>query len=146
MGPPRPVKTLKTNCTTKYPSRFESAVNKLQSIAELASTGVNDTTPVEDQYDAFSKHIASQLRELPMTSFLILQQKIQELITQERLAQLNQVQLVLSSANSNSNDDGNTLSNKYVYVSHEEPLNTSGLDVLQQAIITIANAQVENQE
>ncbi|KAF5283136.1 hypothetical protein FQR65_LT14065 [Abscondita terminalis] len=119
---------------------------RLQGIAELACTGLKDTTPGEDQYDAFSKHIASQLRELPMRSFLMLQQKFQELITQERLAQLNQVQLVLSPANSNSNDDSNTLSNNYVYVSHEEPLNTSGLDVLQQALITIGNAQVENQE
>lgn len=82
-----------------------------------------------------------------MRSFLMIQQKCQELITQERLAQLNQVQLVLSPANSNSNDDSNTLSNNYVYyVSHEEPLNTSGLDVLQQALITIGNAQVENHE
>lgn len=111
MGPPLPVKNLKTNCTTKYPSRFESAVNRLQGIAELACTGLKDTTPGEDQYDAFSKHTASQLRKLPMRSFLMLQQKFQELITQERLAQLNQVQLVLSPANSNSNDDSNTLSN-----------------------------------
>lgn len=72
MGPPRPVKNSKTNCTTKYPSRFESAVNRLQGIAELTCTGLKDTTPGEDQYDAFSKHIASQLRELPMRSFLML--------------------------------------------------------------------------
>ncbi|KAG8318807.1 hypothetical protein J6590_105282 [Homalodisca vitripennis] len=67
--PSRPIKTIKTNWTTKYPSRFESAINKLQGITEVASQGLLQApATVEDQYDAFSKHIASQMRELPIRS------------------------------------------------------------------------------
>jgi len=35
------------------PNRFENSINKLQKIAEMA------TTDTEDQYDIFGKHIAS---------------------------------------------------------------------------------------
>lgn len=47
---------------------------------------------VEDQYDSFGKHIASQMRELPIRSFILLQQRFQELITQERLAHIDTTQ------------------------------------------------------
>lgn len=43
----------------------------------------------EDEYDKFGQHIASQLRQLPLRSFIVLQSKFQTLITQERLAALN---------------------------------------------------------
>jgi len=53
-----------------------------QKIAEMA------TADTEDQYDQFGKHLASQLREVPLKSFIVLQSKIQNLITKERLANL----------------------------------------------------------
>jgi len=46
------------------------------------------STDTEDQYDTFDKHLASQMQELPLKSFIILQSKFQNLITEERLANL----------------------------------------------------------
>lgn len=71
-------------------NRFDNTVNKLQHIAQLTS---EDT---EDQYDIFGKHLASQLRDLPLRSFILLQSKIQNLITEERLNNLNNSNIVQS--------------------------------------------------
>lgn len=84
MLPPKRTNLLKRN--KQPPSTFEVTVNKLQQIAELANT---DT---EDQYDKFAVHLASQLRELPLKSFILLQSKIQNLITEERLTALDESQ------------------------------------------------------
>lgn len=84
MLPPQPVKFLiKQPRGKQLPSKFENTVNKLQQITELTPADA------EDQYDTFSKHLASQLRELPIRSFNFLQSKIQHLITEERIANLN---------------------------------------------------------
>lgn len=83
MLPPQLAKSLKRLPRHKQlPSRFENTVNKLQKIVELIQ--VDD----EDQYDTFAKHLASQLRELPLRSFIMLQSKIQNLITEERITNL----------------------------------------------------------
>lgn len=79
--PPIRIK-LGSPCTKQIPNRFENSINKLQKIAEMA------TADTEDQYDKFGKHLASQMRELPLKSFIILQSKFQNLITEERLANL----------------------------------------------------------
>jgi len=79
--PPKRIK-LGLPCTKQIPNRFENSINKLQKIAEMA------TADTEDQYDNFGKHLASQMRELPLKSFIILQSKFQNLITEERLANL----------------------------------------------------------
>lgn len=55
----------------------ESAISKLQDIAQ--------SCPIEDEYDSFAKHIAMQMRQLPVHSYVMLQEKIQSLITIERL-------------------------------------------------------------
>jgi len=47
----------------------ESAISKLQNISQ--------NQYLEDQYDRFGKHVAEQLRELPLRSFVVLQEKIQ---------------------------------------------------------------------
>jgi len=84
MLPPHPEKFLKQQAQHKQlPSMFEKTVNKLQKITEQS------TADTEDQYDIFSKHLASQLRELPTRSFNFLQSKIQNLITEERMACIN---------------------------------------------------------
>ncbi|CAI6369695.1 unnamed protein product [Macrosiphum euphorbiae] len=72
--PPKRIK-LGLPCTKQLQNRFENSINKLQKIAEMA------TTDTEDQYDTFGKHLASQMRELPLKSFIILQSKFQNLIT-----------------------------------------------------------------
>lgn len=122
MAPPtHPTKVLKTGMTTKHPSRFETAINKLQSIAELASSQPIEI--VEDQYDKFAKHIASQLRELPMRSFVSIQNQFQQIITNERLRHLDMA------AYSPSTADLFTLHN----AAHSS--NANGLDILQQALV-----------
>ncbi|KAG5884246.1 hypothetical protein JTB14_011735 [Gonioctena quinquepunctata] len=66
MVPPQRAKVLKRFPSNKrQPTGFESAVTKLQQIAE------STTADTEDQYDQFGKRIASQLRELPL-NFVIL--------------------------------------------------------------------------
>lgn len=79
--PPKRIK-LGLPCTKQFPNKFKNAINKLQKIAEMA------TADTEDLYDTFGKHLASQMRELPLKSFIILQRKFQNLITEERLANL----------------------------------------------------------
>ncbi|MPC58438.1 hypothetical protein E2C01_052443 [Portunus trituberculatus] len=81
MGAPEtPKKLLKAKTPKKAASRFEKAVSKLHEIAEMTNGNI------EDQYSSFGNHVASQLREVPLTNFIILQKKIKSLITQERLA------------------------------------------------------------
>lgn len=63
----------------RAPTRFEKSVSQLQSIAELTQSDP------EDQYDKFGKHVAAQLREMPLRSFFELQDNIQRMITTERL-------------------------------------------------------------
>lgn len=77
--PPRPAKIIKSGKRKNVSTGFESAVDKLHDIAQL-------TTDTEDEYDKFGKHIAAQLRQLPVRNFIILQEKMQSLITAERLA------------------------------------------------------------
>ena len=74
--PPRKLmKKTSQNATSKFRN-----VSKLQEIAELSKI-----VETKDQYTIFGDHIVSQLRELPIRSFIILQEKIQSLITRERL-------------------------------------------------------------
>jgi hypothetical protein len=56
-------------------NQTESAVSELQNLPQ--------NRYLEDQYDRFGKHVAGQLRELPLPSFVVLQEKIQSLITNE---------------------------------------------------------------
>lgn len=83
----RPCKTLNTIKRSKYSSRF---ANRLQNTTGIANNHPEsaDVCPEEDQYTIFGKHIVSQMRELPVRSFIQLQNKIQQLITDERLNQL----------------------------------------------------------
>ncbi|KAL4104560.1 hypothetical protein QTP88_019855 [Uroleucon formosanum] len=73
---------VKPSTSASCKPKLENSINKLQKIAEMA------TADTEDQYDKFGKHLASQMRELPLKSFIILQSKFQNLITEERLANL----------------------------------------------------------
>ena len=59
----------------------ESAISKLQNLSQ--------NRYLEDQYDRFGKHVAGQLRELPLCRFVILQEKIQSLLTNEGLLCIN---------------------------------------------------------
>ena len=59
----------------------ESAILKLQNLSQ--------NRYLEDQYDRFRKHIVGQFRELLLRSFIILQEKIQSSLTNERLHCMN---------------------------------------------------------
>jgi hypothetical protein len=60
---------------------FESAISKLQNLSQ--------NRYLEDRCDRFGKHITGQLRELPLRRFVVLQEKIQSLLTNERLHCMN---------------------------------------------------------
>lgn len=72
--PPEPPKKISKTSA----SSFTDSVLQLQDIARMS-------TVQEDEYDRFALHIGAQLRKLPERSFVLLQGKIQNLITQERL-------------------------------------------------------------
>lgn len=79
LPPSRHLKHVKTTSGSKKPqTRFEKSVDKLYDIGKLAAEN-------EDQFDKYGKYIASQLREMPLRSFIALQSKINTLITTERL-------------------------------------------------------------
>lgn len=150
MDPPRAKVFVMQPNKNRKPTRFESAVEKLHSIAQLTDS---DT---EDEYDKFGQHIASQLRQLPLRSFIVLQSKFQTLITQERLAALNDnsepqslssyttevnsPSLLTSASDSTSNNEfENVYSNvdpsQNTYLDQEE--HQSSFDVLSQALVNI---------
>jgi hypothetical protein len=72
-------------CRNKWePDRIvavESAISKLQNLSQ--------NRYLEDQYDRFGKHVVGQLRELPLCSFVVLQEKIHSLLTNEWLHRMN---------------------------------------------------------
>ncbi|KAF5302777.1 hypothetical protein FQA39_LY01957 [Lamprigera yunnana] len=61
----------------------ENAIDALKQIVDK-----NDHREVEDEYMCFAKHIAKQLQQLPLRSFITLQDEIQQLITRERFLHL----------------------------------------------------------
>lgn len=66
-----------------------SHINKVNdALAKLQDISTNRKQ--EDEYDNFGKHIASQLRLLPARNAIILQEKIQSLITHVRLVCLSE--------------------------------------------------------
>lgn len=91
-------------------------------------------TVTDDQYDRFARHVASQLRELPLRSFVILQQEIQNSITRERLNQIDFTnQFTPSPAESSSSYDVYSP----VQVQTYDNSNKSGLDLVQTALLEI---------
>ena len=77
-APEIPAKLSKVKATKNNAAyQLTDAVSKLQEIAEI-------TNYEEDQFSKFANHIASQFRELPLTHSIILQDKIQHLVTLER--------------------------------------------------------------
>ncbi|KAK4875126.1 hypothetical protein RN001_011548 [Aquatica leii] len=64
----------------------ENAIDTLKQIVDKNDT--NAHREVEDEYMCFAKHIAKQLQQLPLRSFITLQDEIQQLITRERLLHL----------------------------------------------------------
>ncbi|KAG8289880.1 hypothetical protein J6590_095447 [Homalodisca vitripennis] len=78
--PPRSAK-----CSKKNSTKFQKSVSQLQKIAEFISVHL------EDEHDKFAHCVAAQLRKMPPRSVILLQEKIQGLITAERLRLLDSV-------------------------------------------------------
>lgn len=76
---PSKMQPLNKTSTQRSPTRVERSAAQLQRVPEMTATGF------EDQYDKFVNHVASQLRQMPLRSFIVLQGQIQQLITSERL-------------------------------------------------------------
>lgn len=97
-------------------SSLEQSVSQLQEIALL-------TNETDDEYDRFGIHIAAQLEQLPFGRFVILREKIQRLIAQERLNimgyQNNQTEYSFSNP-SLSGGSSNTSQTSSIYSSDEE--------------------------
>ncbi|XP_018012707.1 uncharacterized protein LOC108669808 [Hyalella azteca] len=76
-------------------ARVDRAIDKLQNIVLREQSFSNQAL---DQYDVFTRHINFQLRQLPFRSFIMLQEKIQSLITKEMLANLSQSPVIVSTS------------------------------------------------
>ncbi|KAG8314055.1 hypothetical protein J6590_101372 [Homalodisca vitripennis] len=70
-------------------AKVEQSIAKLQKIAENRPKSTASASKKQDEYDAFAQHMATQLRTLPLRSFIILQEQFQSLITKERLKTMN---------------------------------------------------------
>jgi len=149
---PPPKKKKKCNKS----SNLEQSVNKLHEIALM-------TNETDDEYDRFGMHISAQLKQLPLRSFITLQEKIQSLITQERLkiidSQNNQTEYPFSIPTS-SGRSSNLSQTSFSSSSHSTPIIHTGeyqelpqcntfqstiqsentmLDPIQQAILNICS-------
>ncbi|KAF5270694.1 hypothetical protein FQA39_LY01432 [Lamprigera yunnana] len=78
--------TPKRKRSMKINSNINGVENAIDALKQIV--GKNDYREVEDEYMCFAKHIAKQLQQLPLRSFITLQDKIQQLITRERLLHL----------------------------------------------------------
>jgi len=64
-------------------SPIEKAISKLDSIAKEC------VAKEDDEFETFGKHVANQMRKIPLKRALILQNDIQGSLTRERLHCLN---------------------------------------------------------
>lgn len=64
-------------------NKVESAIEKLQKLSEGRSSMSNK--PRADEVDVFGTYVAAQLRDLPLKNRLTCQDKIQSMLTKERL-------------------------------------------------------------
>ncbi|KAK5647118.1 hypothetical protein RI129_005582 [Pyrocoelia pectoralis] len=72
----------KMKSPAQTPKRKREALELNKTIAAFAK--LNDGR-VDEEYDSFAQHITNQMRQLPIRSFIMLQEDIQRLITRERL-------------------------------------------------------------
>lgn len=73
----KPINRKRTNDTS-----IDMAIKELKSISE------QNKEKTEDEFDLFCRSIAIQLKKMPLGRALICQEKIQSVITQERITQM----------------------------------------------------------
>ncbi|KAG8310099.1 hypothetical protein J6590_070691 [Homalodisca vitripennis] len=86
-------------------AKVEQSIAKLQKIAENRPKSTASASKKQDEYDAFAQHMATQLRTLPLRSFIILQEQFQSLITKERLKTMNPPPSPIMSTGSSYDDN-----------------------------------------
>lgn len=141
----RKIKTSNLKIRSKLPniSPIEKAISKLDSIAKEC------VSKEDDEFETFGKHVANQMRKIPLERALILQNNIQGLLTRERLHCLSNLQTVsrsstpsstLPRSNSTWDYSSDTCSTEQptIYVNNiEEIQNSSESDILTQAWSTV---------
>lgn len=92
------MKTSNLKIRSKLPniSPIEKAISKLDSIAKEC------VAKEDDEFETFGKHVANQMRKIPLERALILQNDIQGLLTRERLHCLSKSQTVSRSSTPSS--------------------------------------------
>lgn len=85
---PKNMRTMNMKMRSKIPniSPIEKAISKLDSIAKRC------VAKEDDKFETFAKHVATQMRKIPLERALILQNDIQGLLTRERLHCLSNAQ------------------------------------------------------
>lgn len=103
---------------------MENAIEKLNKITANRPSATNYQA---DEAEVFGKYVATQLRELPIKNRLTLQDKIQSMLTRERIALLPSTPSPFSPMISNST------SSQYGMDSDDDytPLTTDGENVYQ---------------
>ncbi|KAG8308580.1 hypothetical protein J6590_106332 [Homalodisca vitripennis] len=86
-------------------AKLEQSIAKLQKIAENRPKSTASASKKQDEYDAFAQHMATQLRTLPLRSFIILQEQFQSLITKEKLKTMNPPPSPIMSTGSSYDDN-----------------------------------------
>ena len=66
-------------------TKLEQAISKLQKCTVSRPSTSFNKSPATDEYNVLAQHITGQLRQLPVRSLVVLQEKIQFLITAEWL-------------------------------------------------------------
>lgn len=114
------------NKKRKVENSIEQAINKLQSIS-------NECKEAEDdEFDLFCKSLASHLRKMPLKRALACQEKLQSVVTQERLQQITYTS---PPQHSNSSVYSTTSSYSPNFTPSEEYPPSE--DVISQALLTI---------
>ncbi|KAG8319600.1 hypothetical protein J6590_088385 [Homalodisca vitripennis] len=139
-----------TSVKTNAPSPSER--NKYSTPSALGKLAAEN----EHQFDKYGKFIASQLREMPLRSFIALQSKTNTLITTERLlcldteqgqSSMQRSQSPYSSGSSCSTPaDLNSQTSRHSHISsdqtqglyHQDEI--GGLDILSQAMVGMCDA------
>ncbi|XP_054259915.1 uncharacterized protein LOC128984603 [Macrosteles quadrilineatus] len=109
-------------------ARIESTVHKLQQIT--ANNRASTTSNVSaDEVDLFGNYVAAQLKELPLRNRLTCQEKIQSMLTKERLALLASPEPPMSSPSpmlSGKSSYGNLSDDNDEYTTDQQTYTTDG--------------------
>ena len=103
-----------------------SAIEKLRKISD-------DCKTQEDEFDFFGKSLAVQLKKMPLQQAVICQQKLQQVMVDERLYQLNEGTRYTSSPIATSSCSSSIFSPSSAHSLHQEGVQ----DIIAQAMANL---------